>query len=189
MSTIQVEIQGISPLLQHRYIFKDEFEEKAKKRTGVIDYSNEWVKSLYWNEEVGVYQPASHIEGALIKAAVNFQIPGKRKKTYKDLFKSAVFVGPDVIPLGIKGSPEELLKKGRLVIDKRCVVVQKSRVERLRPRFDAWALKFQIEVHDDQIHPDAVREILEYAGRFCGIGDFRPRYGRFQVSLFKPLRG
>lgn len=100
MKIIDVEIKGISPLLQHRYVFKDEIEESIKKRSGTVDYSNEWIKSLYWSEDVGVYQPA------------------------------------------------------------------------------------QIEIHDEQISPEAIKAVLDYAGNFCGIGDFRPRYGRFLVSSF-----
>lgn len=184
MKIIDVEIKGISPLLQHRYVFKDEIEDSIKKRSGTVDYSNEWIKSLYWSEDVGVYQPASHIEGALIKASANFQIPGKRKKTYKEAFKSAVFVRPACIPLNLKGTPEGLLREGKIMLDKRSVVIMRSRVERLRPCINDWVLTFQIEIHDEQISPEAVKTVLDYAGNFCGIGDFRPRYGRFLVSSF-----
>lgn len=184
MKIIDVEIKGTSPLLQHRYAFKDEIEDSVKKRSGTVDYSKEWIKALYWSENIGVYQPASHLEGALIKASANFQIPGKRKKTYKDSFKSAVFIKPDCIPLNLKGTPEELLKEGKIILDRRSVVIIRSRVERLRPCINDWSLAFQIEIHDDQISPQAVKEILDYAGKFCGIGDFRPRFGRFMVSSF-----
>lgn len=155
-----------------------------RKKSGVVDYSGEWMKSLYWNDEIGIYQPAIHIEGAMIKAASNFQIPGKRGKTYKDIFKSAVFVRPDYIPFGMKGEPKKLLEQGKFDIDLRPVVVQRSRVERARPMFRNWDLKLQIEIQDEQIPADVIKEVLDHAGKFCGIGDFRPRYGRFQVVHF-----
>jgi hypothetical protein len=97
MRTISVKIQGVSPLLQHRYVFSDEKEESAKKRSGKKDYSEEWKAALYWDNKLGVVQPGVHLEAAMIKAAVNFLIPGKGKKTYKDLFKCAVFVTPEFI--------------------------------------------------------------------------------------------
>jgi hypothetical protein len=163
---------------------KEEPNETSKKKSGVIDYSQEWIKSLYWNEEIGIYQPAIHIEGAMIKAATNFQIPGKRGKTYKDIFKSAVFVRPDYIPFGMKGEPKKLLEQGKFDVDLRPVVVQKSRVERARPMFRNWGLKLQIEIQDEQVPEEVIKEVLDHAGKFCGIGDFRPRYGRFQVVYF-----
>lgn len=184
MKIIDVEIKGVSPLLQHRYALKSDTNEAAKKKSGKVDYSEQWIDSLYWNEEIGVYQPATHIEGAIIKAAVNFQITGKRGKTYKDLFKSAVFVRPDYIPFGIKGDPKKLLENGKFDVDIRPVVVQRSRVERVRPIFQNWNLRFQIEIHDDQLPIEVIKEVLDHAGKFQGIGDFRPRYGRFQVVNF-----
>jgi hypothetical protein len=32
-----------------------------------------------------------------------------------------------------------------------------------------------------------VKEILDYAGRFVGIGDYRPKYGRFQVTQWNKV--
>mgnify|MGYP001575074928 FL=1 len=184
MKIIDVELKGISPLMQHRYTLKTEKEDQSKKKSGVVDYSEAWINALYWNDEIGIYQPASHIEGAMIKAATNFQIPGRRGKTYKDIFKSSVFVRPDYIPFRIKGEPKKLLERGKFDIDIRPVVIQRSRVERARPIFRNWNLKLQIEIHDEQIPEEVVKEVLDFAGKFCGIGDFRPRHGRFQVIHF-----
>jgi hypothetical protein len=185
MEKISVKIQGISPLLQHRYRFADEIEESAKKRSGKKDYSLEWKSALYWDDLKGIVQPATHLEGAMIKAATSFIIPGRGKKTYKDLFRSAVFVSPDFIPHGLKGTPEKLVEQGKIVIDRRLVRVNNSGVERLRPMLKDWTLEFTIEIQDDQIAKDVVKQILEHAGRYIGIGDFRPKYGRFTITRFE----
>ena len=185
METINVKIQGISPLLQHRYRFADEIEESAKRRSGKKDYSMEWRASLYWDDVVGIVQPATHLEGCLIKAATSFIIPGRGKKSYKDLFKSAVFVTPDYIPHGLKGLPEKLVEQGKLFIDKRLVRVNNSGVERLRPMLKNWSLEFIIEISDEQVSRDTVKQILEHGGRYIGIGDYRPKFGRFTVVKFE----
>ena len=176
MKNIGVKVRGIAPLLQHRYVFKDEMETKTTRKSGSRDYSEEWKTAMYFDKAVGVYQPASHIEGAMIKAAVNFLVTGKGKKTYKDIFKGAVFVSPDMIPHN-KQEPD--------FIDKRLVRVNNSGVERLRPGFKDWVLEFNIQILDDQIDPDVVLQVLTHAGRFVGIGDFRPRHGRFVVEKFE----
>jgi hypothetical protein len=185
MRSVKAKIQGISPLLQHRYVFTDEKEGAAKKKSGKRDYSEEWKLALYWDNALGVMQPATHLEAAMIKAAVNFQIVGRGKKTYKDLFKSAVFVAPDYIPHGLKGSKESLVEEGKITIDKRLVRVSNSGVERLRPMLKNWSLEFTIEIHDEQISADTVHQVLEHAGRYVGIGDFRPKFGRFSVISFE----
>ncbi|UCD07260.1 MAG: hypothetical protein JSW41_05560 [Candidatus Aenigmatarchaeota archaeon] len=177
MYEVEVEIEGIRPLLQHRFPDVGEAEKKSKKKTGSIDYSLEAEKSAYRDEKGNLYQPSTHIEGALVKGAVNFQITGKGKKTYKDLVKATVFVEPEAIPHEIQDYE----------IDSRPVVIQRARVVRYRPRLDEWKLKFKIQVRDDQLPKEVLKEILEYAGNNVGIGDYRPRFGTFMVTSFKEV--
>ena len=172
---VEVKIEGVSPLLQHRY----EMEEKEKKSTrkvGSVDYSKEVERAIYRDESGNIYQPASHIEGCLMKAAVNFQIAGKGKKTYKDLTKM-VIVDPFAIPH----------LQPKFVIDKRPVVINRARIIRCRPRFDKWSLEFSMMITEDQLPIEVLEEILEYAGRYIGIGDYRPRFGRFRIVEFKKV--
>ncbi len=172
---VSVKIEGISPLLQHRYEM-EKAEKKSKKKVGSVDYSEEIEQAIYRDEKGEIYQPASHIEGTLMKAAVNFQITGKGKKTYKDLTKM-VIVEPFAIP--------HLHKDFK--IDKRPVVIGRARIIRCRPRFDKWSLSFTMLVTEDQLPIEVLEEILEYAGRYIGIGDYRPRFGRFRIVEFKKV--
>jgi len=174
MKKIQVSIRGVAPLLQHRFHVDNE-APTFTELTGFKDYSEDILKALYVEPNGTIYQPSDHIWCAMIKSAVNFKIPGKGKKTYKDLVKSAVFIYPDAIPH----------KNQKFGIDRRPVVIQRARVVRERPRFDDWELSFEIHLLDDQFPIDAARRILEHAGNYTGIGDFRPRFGRFMVTEFK----
>jgi hypothetical protein len=177
MKKVEVKIKGVVPLLQNRFV--GEVEESASQKSGVVDHSEDWRNALYFDEKLGVYEPAEHIWGAMIKAAVNFQIPGKGKKTYKDLMKSAIIIEPDKIPLG-KKEPDE--------IDKRPVVIRGSRILRERPMMkEGWELSFAIDILDEQLATEVVKKILEYAGRYVGIGDYRPRFGRFEITEFKEV--
>jgi hypothetical protein len=53
-----------------------------------------------------------------------------------------------------------------------------------RGRMDDWSLKFELVCIDDRATANDIKEILEYAGTYIGIGDYRPRYGRFEVTDF-----
>jgi len=175
MARINVTIKGVAPLLQHRYPGEKE-DVKITKVRGVRDYSDEAEKALYRNERGEIYEPAEHILGAMIKAAVDFKITGRGKKTYKDLIKSAVVIDPEAIPH----------KKQKWIVDRRGVVVQRARIMRERPKFEDWELSFVIETLDEQLASSAVKDILDQAGK-VGIGDFRPRFGRFMVTEFKEI--
>lgn len=174
MKVVNVKVNGIAPLLQHRYPEESE-DTKSTKKTGRIDYSTEVTKNAFMNEAGVFYEPSSHIEGALRTAATNFQITGRGKKTYKDLVLSSIVVDPKEIPL----TPQ------KYEVDKQSVKVNQARVSRYRPRWDKWELGFKINILDEQFSPEVLKEILEYAGSAKGIGDYRPKYGRFKVTEFE----
>lgn len=188
MYNVNVKVRGTAPLMQHRFPMPDltTVAKGSTKSTGAKDYTQEWRDYLYVNAKNQIYQPAVHFEMAMQKAAANFKVQGKRGKTYKDLFAMAVIVSPDQILHGIK-APDELDTDAdkRLYLDARPVVVQRARVVRIRPVFKAgWELSFCIEVTDDELHPDVLQDVLTLAGKSIGVGDFRPRFGRFAVSHF-----
>jgi hypothetical protein len=150
-------------------------KEKNQKQTHdtVDDY-------LYRNTGGKLAQPSTHIIGALKKAGARFQISGQGKQTYKNLLGSgAVIISPDMIPHELQS----------YVIDRRPVVVQRSRIVRSRPRLDKWALSFEVDFDENEIPGSVLKEVFDYAGRRVGIGDFRPAcggpFGRFIVSKFE----
>ncbi len=191
MYLVDVTIKGDAPLLQHRFPVPDlaSMSKGGTKQTGSKDYTEEWREHLYVTKKGQIYQPATHLEGALVKAAVNFKITGKRGKTYKDLFRAAVFVTPEEILHGIK-NPKKLDTDAdkRLYLDMRPVVVQRARIVRIRPAFcTGWELDFQIQCIDDEISPVLLQDVLVLGGKSVGIGDFRPKFGRFSVVRFEVL--
>lgn len=189
MYTIDVEIEGVAPLLHHNFgaLTQAALEQPAKKRTGAPDYSTEWKDTCYTDGNGNLVQPGIHLEMCMVKAATSFRIPGARGRTYKDLFSSSIFVRPDMLPHGIKVPEKPKVNKtdDPVYIDLRPVVVQRARVLRSRLAFaPGWKLKFQIDVQDDNIQLDVVQEVLTLAGQTVGIGDYRPRYGRFRIVHF-----
>jgi hypothetical protein len=191
MYTINTTIEGVAPLMQHRYPLPDlaTMSKGNKKSTGAKDYTQEWRDYLYVSNSGQIYQPSSHIEGAMVKAAVSFKVTGKRGKSYKDLFSANVFIDPVEILHGIT-EPEELDCDADkpLYLDLRPVVVQRARVVRIRPTFKpGWKLSFTISVIDDEVSFETVNDVLTLAGKAVGIGDYRPKFGRFMVTRFESV--
>jgi len=65
-----------------------------------------------------------------------------------------------------------------------------SKHVRVRPQFAAdWVLRGSVAVWDEQIDAKALRQILEYAGQYKGLGDWRPGgrtpgpYGTFDAKI------
>jgi hypothetical protein len=190
MYTVSTTIKGVAPLMQHRFPMPDmaQLSKGGRKSSGAIDYTQEWRQYFYAEANGQIYQPSSHIEGALVKAAVNFKVAGKRGKSYKDLIVANVVVDPERIPHEGFTVPEELDADADqpLYLDVRPVLVQRARVVRIRPTFaPGWQLSFELQVLDDEIQDDLLQDILVLAGKAVGIGDYRPKFGRFNVVEYK----
>jgi len=173
MKVVIVSIEGVTPLLQHR--FASESQDTGKPRPGVPDWKSEADKSLYKDPDGVIYQPSTHLERCFVEAAKQFKIAGKRGATYSKLVAATVEVWPDAIPHEVQD----------WVPDERPVVVNRARVMRYRPRFDKWRLEFEIHLADDQLSVEIMRAIVDYGGSYVGIGDFRPgkggKFGKFSV--------
>jgi len=179
MKIISVTIKGITPLLSNRFMQSD-IDGKSTKRPGACkDRIIE--DKLYQTVEGELYQPASHIFGSLINAGKSFKIKGKGKSTYSKIFGSSLNITPECILHKHKDWVEFVTTainpatKGRMVVK--------------RPMFNNWELSFNLEILDDDIGEEVVKEALDYAGRYVGIGDWRPdkkgKYGQFIVTKFK----
>lgn len=173
MKSVKGRIEGIVPLLQHRFPMEDNAENKSAKRKKEYIAEEDCKKALYVDEKSKIYQPSEHILGALINAGKNFNY--EKKRTYKDVIKSSVFITPATI----------VHEHQKWEIDRRPVVVMRARIVRARPRFDRWALSFAIEYDEEIMSKAKLKEILDYAGQRVGIGDYRPLFGRFIVTKFE----
>jgi len=73
----------------------------------------------------------------------------------------------------------------------RCrVQVQRNGVTRVRPALRAgWTATFVLMVNLPEYVPSSLLHgLVSDAGRLIGIADFRPTYGRFQVTKFEVLK-
>jgi hypothetical protein len=70
------------------------------------------------------------------------------------------------------------------------VQVQRNAITRIRPAIKAgWEATFVMLVNlPEYVSPEMLLGLVNDAGRLNGIADFRPTYGRFQVTGFEVLK-
>jgi hypothetical protein len=180
MKEINVSIKGVAPLLQHKLGLEVESQmaSKTKKRDGQAKGDNP--EDYLYVVGGKIVQPSEHIVQAIIKRLSNYKIQGKGKKTYKEM---------GVGSLGI--TPEYIVHKNQTWIpDVRTVVIPatKGRTLRIRPRFESWELDFTLQLFNEDMPVEVIKSALDDAGREGGIGDYRPRFGRFIVTSFKEVK-
>jgi hypothetical protein len=61
--------------------------------------------------------------------------------------------------------------------------IGQAKVMRTRPIFEQWSASGKIAYNPDLVNEQNLRSWLELAGAEVGIGDWRPKYGRFTVEF------
>jgi len=174
MQTVKVKIEGVAPLLMNKFGMEGSDETKAKRRDEQYNTKEDAEKALYRDEKIGCYAPSTWIEACLRDTAKEFK--GKGKASLKSTILSSVFVEPEKIALNKKTYDE---------IDLRPAVIQRNRIVKARPRFNSWKIEFKINFNEERVTKETLEQILKEAGATKGIGDYRPKFGRFKVVEFK----
>jgi hypothetical protein len=175
--TYIVKIVGTKPLLMNAPTDIGWMGDKPKLRRGErLDPKTEAERKLYKDNNGNIVIPSVNIKAMIRDAGRNYRVSGRRT-TYASLIRAGIDINPyPYVPLIHNG----------WVVDIRPVVVQKSRILRARPRFDKWALEFEIINKDPtMIHKDILKKILEDAGKWYGLGDWRPEFGLFNLEKFE----
>ena len=176
---IKIKVEGISPLLMNRFRDKS-IDSKSKKRTGSIKAGEIEDRLYIYNDKTHI--PSVYFRNSMVEASKQFKITGKGKSTYSKLVGATVDVTPEMIPLKESYVPFKIaavnpMTKGRMMVT--------------RPRFDKWTAEFEIILNDDGVPTEVINEILEHAGRYVGIGDWRPAkkgtFGKFMIVSFKEI--
>ena len=180
IETYKVRIRGTRPLIMNKFN-----PETTRRRTGDLpDPIEEAKKAIYRDENGKIAIPTYMIKASIRNASVDYRIPGKGRKTYKDYVRAGILFEEEYVPLKNPDgkNPEEAWE-----VDLRPMVVQRSRIMRARPKFKEWVLEFNVKIIDPILTPDALKRFIMDAGKYKGLGDSRPDYGLFEVVTFEKV--
>lgn len=185
MKKTKFTIRGLTPLMMRNGCLADPLDERTKvlarltkKKTKTDDDHRavrecEWRGSLYVDKNGAPCLPGETIEACLSEGARRFKL-GKAAKggIVVDGNFAIDYEGPrDIDALWNHGGFIKLAG----------VKIQQKRVIRARPMFPAWSCTFVVMWDPSMIKDeDQLCEIVD-AGGLCGIGDWRPKFGRFEV--------
>lgn len=176
--SVIVAIEGSADFLFHRWN-AEAVDEKAKAAKNSVAKKSDDIESYVYRDHYGeLCIPGEYLRQAIIHAAKFRQDPRSPRKSAMDLFKAGVVSLTQLASLGtVKWDYE----------DKRRVVIQRSGVNRTRPAMKVgWKAEFQLMVMlPEYIGRSDLHDVIANAGRLIGLGDFRPTYGRFNITKFE----
>jgi hypothetical protein len=181
----QCKIIGVTPLLLHNGILADPMNEisrlmkqvSGKRDKTEADYLElsrlEWYGSLYVRDGKPCL-PSEMIEACLLEAA---------KKKKKGIPAKAGIIVPNESLLEFPGPQgiDEMWKSGQF-IHKIGVRVQRNKVIRTRAIFKEWGASITIHYLPSLLNKSDIAGFMEQAGSIVGLGDWRPKFGRFEVK-------
>lgn len=200
--TYEVTITGKTPLLMHpdNLDWADEMEawknspanKKGSKAGDDRSPAWRWLGNLYHDDKVIVI-PSDNLARCMMEGGAMVPVPGgKNGKTFKAQSQSGMMTGEPQWPLLVGGKTvpikplmdlngesvfakhkEAAQEAGFMLFVKRAKIGAAKHV-RVRPRFDAWSATGTVVVWDDQITQGVLQDILDYAGNYKGLGDWRP---------------
>lgn len=213
-TTYKFELTGITPAIMHADdieqsdMLKEFRNHPDNKKTGVAgdDRSPAWSWQTYlYTDGERVVAPQDNLMSCLRKAGCSVNITGK--KTFKQLTQSGMAILDDycefeggngavfmedieaIRSLPFREQAEKVKELGFRLFLKRAKVGTSKHV-RVRPTFDSWKIRGQIEVFDETLTSAAIKQIFDIAGNAVGLFDWRPSakdspgpYGRFTAKL------
>jgi hypothetical protein len=177
---VAVTAQGAADLLFHRWNCES-VDAKSKAAKNSAAKKTDDIESYVWrNEKNEVCIPGEYFRQSIIHAAKFKQDPRSPRKSAMDLFKAGVV---SLTQLASLGNDEWDY------LDTRRVTVQRAGVNRTRPAMRiGWKVDMEFQIlTPEYIDPVLFQDVLNTAGRLVGVGDFRPTYGRFNITNFEVL--
>lgn len=218
MRLYEVSLTGSSPLLLHNddIEWADRMDawranKDNKKHSKAGDDRTpafRWIGNLY-RDDKQVIMPTENIMAALLEGGAMVPVPGgKNGKTFKSQSQSGIMPQEIGWPITINGKNVPLAPIDKLLNEPKfdahqdavqdmgfTLYLKRARIGsskhvRVRPRFDTWTAAGTLAVADDQITDEVLSDILEMAGKYKGVGDWRPSapkkpgvYGRFEATV------
>ena len=183
--TLRFRITGVSPLVMHCGQLADptnRFVREIRKISGKrkkteADFAEisrlEFFGGLYLTQGQPCL-PGEQVEACIVRGAIS-QKRGRAAKA------GILCLGAFLLEYEGPRDPLALweCEEFRLVAG---VKVGNSRVMRTRPIFREWSAPIEVRYNPVLLNADEVKQFLAAAGEQEGIGDWRPRFGRFAVQ-------
>lgn len=179
MHTATASLKSVAPYSQSRHYFV----EKTDRETPDEFEKRTWRERCHVNTDGTLHIPGMAFKNCIGEAAkfISMQVPGKGKSTYTKHFDAGVLVLENLnLP-----ETKDTVEGEWLFLNADGVRGSGRRVMKCYPVIKEWNGLVTFTIFDNAITEPVFRKHLEEAGKFIGIGRFRPRnrgvYGRFEV--------
>ena len=184
MKKYEIELKGATNLLINKYSHELNKEKSDISNEKLPEWQEKnWKRKAIYDNENNLILPDTYITGSLRMGAYASGLQLSKKKGKKTISKG--FIDGNLL---IENSPiiEEFTK---LIPFDSNVKIGKATIMSIRPMLEkGWKVKFNIIDLNEMFTKDELERLFDYCGKFIGIGDWRPKFGRYIVTSVKEVK-
>jgi len=183
MYEVTCKIEGVVPIMFCRFPLPAKPGDTKKQKAQTL-------RQKLWIDSGGVYIPTDNLRMILIgnkhrtgaAKIYGSEYESKKGKRYLDFAKACIWVVGD--------NGKVYFEKARKTwddVDVRSFInATGGRDTTERPVLNTpWSLNFKVQVTDDSVPSDIVKEFYKVGGMRCGLGVYGPTFGRFIIKEWK----
>lgn len=185
LQSVKYHLESASPLMMHNGLLSDPlyyWSKEIKKITAKqkkTDADHEEIGRLEWRGGLYLHQsipcvPDVAQKATIFNAAKTLKL-GRKVRAGLFIYEHATLIydGPEDI---------EALWQDTRFRDRRPMRVGTGTVMRTRPYFETWSINMVIGFDDEVLDVTQVDQCIHLGGRFIGLLEGRPTYGRYNAT-------
>jgi hypothetical protein len=187
MKTATVKLTSASPYSQSRLFTKHEVKPLEKESASDYDIRN-WRHHQHSDKDGNVYIPPMALKNALMECAqyLGEKIAGKGQSTWTKHFTAGILCSDLIVLRDSSGKPfhRDATDSETFMCHANGKRGSGTRVPRTFPVIREWEAEATVYILDEIITEDVFSRYISEAGKFIGVGRFRPRNGGFYGRFF-----
>jgi hypothetical protein len=174
--------QAVDPFNKFSKAMKQITGKKKKTEEDLLQLRElEVMSKLYFNDEQGVYIPSTWVLNAI--QDVSFS----QAKIAKKRMRGGVFIEGMTLKLNYEGmntvkEAMDIVKNERF-IHTQPVKQGQVKIMKSYPAFSKWSFDCEFTFDPEIVDESTLKDLINYACKYGGFGDFRPNYGRAKVEF------
>lgn len=176
----EITLEGTEKILMH-FWNNEAIREKANaKKNSAVKKTDNPENYVMRNESGALCIPGLNFCASIRDAGKSFSDPTSPRKSLRDRLKAILIPLDELAPINGGANDWDF-------IDSRRVVIQRAGITRDRPGFyKGWTVTFRIGVLEPEfVDREMLIKLIENAGKFQGLGDYRPTFGRYRLAGIK----
>ena len=185
---LTIAVTGNKPMLQHNGRLANPLDPYTRKIKGISGKrkktDDDLVEMAAIEARASCWETTDGLMGIPAAALWRSIYDGSKAFKLGEDIKRALVMGDETVPLLIDGTTRSADDHARESFDYRPVKIQRQKVMRARVRIDLpWAFTVTAELAEDVLDSHMLNPVYERAGRFVGIGDWRPIFGTYTIEV------